>query len=169
MRAFWRGPVVPDQVRSTVPGRVLAAVQTVDGVWLAGTRDALHARSARDAPVDVPWERIQRADWDLDTSTLTIERLEDYGRPVHPLAFELAEPVMLLELVRERVTASVLLQRRVQLERKRGLSVIARRAPSGLGPVTWAYEFDAGVDPQDPAVSAAAELALAEAQESLGL
>ena len=61
------------------------------------------------------------------------------------------------------------MQRRVDLERKRGLSVIARRPPSRPGEVTWAYELDPGVDPADPAVAAAAEAALREAQESLGL
>jgi hypothetical protein len=149
---------------------VLASVETVDGTWLVGTRDAFHVvPEAGTAGLALPWERVQRADWDNDTATLTVEPLEDYGQPVTPLTFELAEPVLLLELVRERVTASVLLQRRVEIERRRGLSVVARRAPSGRGEVSWSYELDAGVDPADPRVIAAAEAALAEAQESLGL
>jgi hypothetical protein len=61
------------------------------------------------------------------------------------------------------------MQRRIDLEKRRGFSIIARRPPSRPGEVTWAYELDSGVDPDDPAVAAAAEAALREAQESLGL
>jgi len=67
---------------------------------------------------------------------------------------------LLLELVRERVTASVVLQRRVITDGTRGLLVIGRRPPTGDGEVIWAYQFDAGVDPEDPAVAAAAAVSV---------
>ena len=70
--------------------------------------------------------------------------------------------------MRERVTASVVLQRHVPLAGRRGLRVIARRAPRGNQPVAWFYEYDEGVDPADPAVRAAAEAALRDAREELG-
>ena len=81
----------------------------------------------------------------------------------------LDEPGRLLELVHERVTASVVLQRHVRLGRGRGLRVIARRAPSGAGGVQWVYEYDEGVDPDDPAVRTAAREALEVAQRDVGL
>jgi hypothetical protein len=71
-------------------------------------------------------------------------------------------------MVRERVTASVLLQRRVVVRGRSGLTVIARRAPRGPGDITWAYDFDPGVDPADPLVAQAAEEGLRAAQEELG-
>jgi hypothetical protein len=37
-----------------------------------------------------------------------------------------------------------------------------------VGEVTWAYEFDAGVDPADPAVAHLAEKGLRAAAEELG-
>jgi hypothetical protein len=74
----------------------------------------------------------------------------------------------LLQLVRERVTASVLLTRHVPITGRRGVRVVARRAPSGRSGVTWVYEYDAGVEPDDPFVQAAAETALAAAQADLG-
>ena len=170
MRSPWRRRDVPGWVRAAVPGRVLAASEAADGTWLAGTRDALHAVSeAGTLTLALPWDRVHRADWVLDSSTLRVEPVEDYGTRVTPATFVLNEPVLLLQLVRERVTASILLQRRVEVAPRRGLSVIARRAPSGHGEVTWAYELDAGVAPADPAVMAAAERAHAEARESLGL
>ena len=81
----------------------------------------------------------------------------------------LTDPGRLLELVRERVTASVVLQRHVTLGRRRGLRVIARRAPSGAGAVQWVYEYDEGVDPDDPEVRAAADEALELARRDVGL
>ena len=51
-------------------------------------------------------------------------------------------------MVRERVTASVVLQRRVVVRGKQGLFVVARRAPNGDGAITWAYELDAGSTPR---------------------
>jgi hypothetical protein len=71
--------------------------------------------------------------------------------------------------VRERVTASVVLQRRVLTEGKKGLLVIGRRSPVGDGEVFWAYDFDPGVDPEDPSVMALAEAGLRAAQDDLGL
>ena len=170
MGLFSRSPVLPGPVRAAVPGKVLAAVEAGDSAWLAGTRDTLHVVEADGAErLSLRWEQVQRADWDLDSSTLRIERVEEYAHPVTAYSFVLDEPGALLSLVRERVTASVVLQRRVDLERKRGFSVIARRAPAGGGDVTWAFEFDRGIDPDDPRVTAAAGAALREAQESLGL
>jgi hypothetical protein len=46
--------------------------------------------------------------------------------------------------------------------------VIARRAPRGDRPVEWLYEYDEGIDPDDPAVRFEAERALAEARDELG-
>ena len=167
---FSSGPAVPLPVRAEVRGKALAVAEAGDGTWLVGTRDAFHAVRPDGTPVVVlPWEQVLRADWDEETETLQVERVEDYGQPVSAYSFVLAEPGTLLALVRERVTASVLLQRRIDLERRRGFSVIGRRAPGGGGEVTWAYEFDRGVDPQDPGVMAAAEAALRDARESLGL
>jgi hypothetical protein len=170
MGLFRSGPDLPPAVRSGVRGRPLAAAEAEGGVWLVGTRDALQSVDPDGAVTTaLRWEQVHRADWDVDTSTLHIEQVEDYGRPMAAYSFVLAEPGALLELVRERVTASVVLQRRTEVERKRGFSVIGRRAPAGGGEVTWAYEFDKGVDPDDPTVMARAEAALRDAKESLGL
>ena len=169
MPLFRSGPQLPDTVRS-VPGRRLAAAEARDGAWLVATRDALHVVAAPGGvDRELRWEQVQRADWDVDAGTLQVEEVAEFGRPVPAYSFELADPGSLLDVLRERVTGSVVLQRRTELARRRGFSVIGRRAPSGGGEVTWAYEFDRGVDPDDPEVMQAARAALREAQESLGL
>jgi hypothetical protein len=169
MRLPSRRPGLPGRVRAAVRGRPLASAEAGDGTWLVGTRDALFLVPPGEQPVELRWERVHRADWDLESSTLTVERVEAYGQPVRAWSFVLAEPGALVTLLRERVTASIVLQRRVDLDRRRGFTVIGRRAPSGAGPVAWAYEFDRGVDPSDPAVLAVAEAALRDAQGDLGL
>lgn len=165
----WSGDALPDSVRRAVRGKVLAWARAGDGTVLAGTRDALHLVPEAGEVESLRWEHVQRADWDAEERTLTIERLEDYGHPVAPRAFRFDEPGSLLALLRERVSASIVVQQRVVVQGKQGLVVIARRPPSGQGPITWAYELDAGLDPADPAVMARAEEGLREAQESLGL
>jgi hypothetical protein len=166
---FTRGPGLPAEVRAELPRRPLASAQAEDGAWLVGTRDALHAFGEGGSGEAVRWERVQRADWDRESSTLRVEEIQEYGEPVRASAYVLEEPGGLLSLVWERVSASIVLQRRVDVEKKRGFTVIGRRPPSGHGEVTWAFEFDAGVDPEDPEVKVAADAALREAAESLGL
>ena len=52
---------------------------------------------------------------------------------------------------------------------RRGLRVIARRAPRGDRPLAWFYEYDEGVDPDDPEVRQVATAALAHARDEVGL
>ena len=151
--------------------RVLAWCHDGDGRVVAGTRDALYLPRSSADPTEtlrVPWEQVEAADWDADTSVLRVSEVGTWGaqRPVHRLA--LVEPTRLLQLVRERVTATVVLQRHVPITGRRGLRVIARRAPGGDRAVSWVYEFDEGIDPADPAVRAAADAALAQAQDEVG-
>ena len=149
--------------------RVLASAEAEDGTWLLGTRDRLAVVDPVEPVVLLPWEQVHRADWEADTSTLRVEQVQDWGVPIVRRSFVLDDPDAVLTLVRERVTASIVLQQRVDLEARRGLSVVARRPPAGLGEITWAYEFDEGVDPSDPAVQMVAEAALRDAKDSLGL
>ena len=149
--------------------KVLAAARSEDGTWVLGTRDALLllAEGAA-APTRIAWEQVQAADGSRDDARLRVSEVGEYGRPrpVHEVV--LTDPGLLLQLVRERVTASVVLQRRVEVTDGRGLTVVGRRPPRG-GDVAWAYELDAGLDPDDPAVRAAAEAGLRSAAEELGL
>lgn len=168
---FRRAVRVPPEVLAGIdlePGeRVLAGTRTADGSWLLGTRDAFLVVSG-ETPVRVPWEQVERADWDRDEERFVVTEVGEFGheRPRHE--FSVTEPGLLLELVRERVTASVVLQRRVFVSGRRGLVVVGRRAPRGDGDITWAYEFDPGVEPDDPEVMARAEAALRSAQQELG-
>ena len=149
--------------------RLLAWAALADGGWVAGTREALYLPDVR-----IPWEQVQAADWDPEQDRLRVSEVGTWGepRPVH--ALQLPESATkdadrLLQLLRERVTASVLVTRHVPVTGRRGVRVVARRAPSGRSEVTWVCEYDEGVDPDDPFVRAAAETALTAAKSDVGM
>ena len=144
--------------------KVLAWTHTTDGEGLAGTREALYLAGTR-----LAWEDIEAADWDRDTELFRVVEVGRWGEPRVEHQVAISEPRRLLELVRERVTASVLLVRHVPIDGRRGVRVIARRPPSGNRGLRWVYEYDEGIDPDDPDVRERAEAALAEARADVGL
>ncbi len=148
--------------------RVLAWTESTDGQVLAGSRDALYVATGDVVETRLPWEQIEAADWDRDTSLLRVSEVGTWGEQRVEHRFEIDDPGRLLELLRERVTASVVLQRHVRVSGRRGLRVIARRAPSGHEPMAWFYEYDEGVDPEDPLVRQAARAALEAARDEVG-
>jgi hypothetical protein len=160
VKGFGRRPAV-----EVAPGeRVLAWTETTTGEALAGTREALYLPGVR-----LPWDQVEAADWDRDTEMFRVSEVGQWGELRQEHRFPISEPRRLLELVRERVTSSVVLIRHVPIEGRRGVRVIARRAPGGDRPLRWVYEYDAGIDPDDPTVRLAAETALAAAQDEVGL
>ena len=174
MRIFAReaGPSADVVARSglTAGERVLAATRARDGRWLLATRRRLViVPDAVAEPVEtIGWEQVEAADWSRDEDRLRVSEVGKYGqrRPVHE--FLLDEPGKFLALLRERVTASVVLQRRVVVRGKQGLFVVARRVPDS-DEITWAYELDPELDAEDPEVRRLAELGLEAAAEELGL
>ena len=171
---------LPRAVADRVGARPLAFVEA-EGTWLVGTRTELLlvptrpeagpevGREVGPDVVRIPWERVEGADWNREESRLRVSELGEFGRPRPSYVFRMpeAEPGMLLQLIRERVTASVVLQRGRLVEGRRGLKVIGRRSPAG-GPITWMHEYDDGIDPDDPEVAALAEALLSEAQADVG-
>lgn len=173
MRIFERRGTVPASVlaRTDLPRgeRVLASAPASDGSWLIGTRRflVLVAPSAGGLLVRLPWEQVEDAAWDKDTERLTVTAIGAYGEPRPAYVFEMDDPALLLQLVRERVTASIVLQRWVAVRGRQGLTVIGRRSPAG-GPVSWMHAYDRGLDPDDPEVTEIATEALAQVQSEVG-
>jgi len=153
---------------SVAPGeRVLASCASVDGVVLAGTRDAFYIGS--EPVIRVPWEQVEAADWDRDDAVFRLSLVGSWGEEKVEHSYGLTEPGRLLELVRERVTASIVLQRHVPVAGRHGVRVIGRRPPRGTGEIAWFFEYDEAVDPTDPAVREACVGALAAARADVGL
>ena len=163
---------VPATVRAALrlapSERVLAGAADDAGSWVVGTDRALHVPDAGAWRV-LPWEEVDRASWDEDSEQLDVVEVADFGerQPRHRLA--LRDPLRLLDLVRERVTASVLLTRNVPVAGSGGIKVVARRSPTRQGEVTWSTWLDEGLDPTDPGVRRAVDEGLAAARAELGL
>lgn len=146
--------------------RSLAWAVGRDEEWYVGTDRALHlcdgARFRR-----VGWEQIERADWQSATAQLAIVEVAGWGETEVRSLISIVEPGQLLELLRERVTKSVVINVFAAVHGRRGLSVVGRRAPSGDGQVTWSYLLAEGLDPDDPVVRDVAARTLAEAEAEL--
>lgn len=169
MRRLRRGDRVPEDVRERagLAGvKVLAHGQAQDGSWLLGTREHLVIVLAGGGVRHLPWGQVQEAEWDKDDQRLVISEVGRFGevRPQH--AFVLEDEGLLLQLVRERVQASVVLQRHVAVSGKRGVKVIGRRRPDGS--VEWMVEYDIGIDPDAPEVVRRVDAALEQARRDGG-
>lgn len=171
MRLGRRSSALPGEVRLRAAlqrgDRVLAWASGPDGTWLLGTKHTLVAVRG-DSVVHVAWGEVERADWNRDAKVLRVVEVGQYGapRPVHEFAIE--EPGDLLAHIRERVTSTIVIERRAVVEGRRGVNVIARRSTRDAS-LRWIYEFDAGVDPEDPGVQRIAEQALASAAAEIGV
>lgn len=152
----------------------LASAATDGGGRLTGTRDALYLPVGSEPSGGsgrgrrLAWEDVQSAEWDPESSTLRVLEVGTWGeeRPEH--AFVVAEPDRLLQLVRERVSASIVIQRRTVVRGRAAVHVVARRAPRGDGPIRWFFEYDERLDPHDPRVRRVADALLASAREEIG-
>ena len=150
---------------------ILAAVQLTDGRWVAGTRAAVYLPTdGSDAVRRVGWEKIERAGWDSEASILNIYETTDFGTPLRATELKVDDPGRFGQLLRERVDASIVIQRHVPLAGKRGVRVIGRRNPASTDTaVTWNLVLDKGLEPDQSGVLDAAEAALREVREEFGI
>ncbi|HWD77899.1 MAG TPA: hypothetical protein VG497_03430 [Kribbella sp.] len=150
---------------------VLAAVQLANGRWVAGTRAALYLPSdSADADRRVGWERIERANWDSEASVLHIYETTDFGTPLRATELKVEDPGRFGQLLRERVDASIVVQRHVRLSGKRGVRIVGRRNPAATdAEVSWNIVLDKGLEPSQPGVVDAAEAALREVRDEFGV
>jgi hypothetical protein len=163
-----RSGQLPADVRSELRldrhERVLAWASGPSAEWYVGTDRAMHVVTGT-AYRKLPWEQIDNASWQADRTTLSIAEVSP--EPLPPHLFAVADGARLLELLRERVTRSVLLRQFEPVRGKSGVSVIARRSPVGDGPVSWSTVYSPGLEPTDPAVVSAVRRARARGEQEL--
>jgi hypothetical protein len=145
--------------------RPLAWALGTQARWYVGTDRALHVADGEGFR-KLAWEKIERADWQSDAARLVVVEVADWGEQERRTQITVEHPGRLLELLRERVTKSVVINMYAPVHGRRGLSVVGRRSPAAGGPVTWTYLLAKGLDPDDPAVQdvAARTLSAAEAE-----
>jgi hypothetical protein len=150
---------------------ILAAVQLTDGHWVAGTRAAVYLPTdSHDAVRRVGWEQIERAGWDSEASLMHIYETTAFGTPLRATELKVEDPGRFGQLLRERVDASIVMQRHVPLSGKRGVRIVGRRNPADTdAPVAWNLVLDKGLEPDQPGVVDAAEAALKSVREEFGI
>jgi hypothetical protein len=158
--------------RRTVPGPV-RAVDLAPGErrlgWGVTTRG--DAVVASDLALHLPgasrldWSDVERAVW--RRPTLTVQRVAPVEGAGQRWQLELTDEVGLAEVVRSQVTASVAWSQHLRLSPPGGVRLVARRR-AGRDALDWQLVFDPGTDPQDPALRAQAEAAMADARRTLG-
>jgi hypothetical protein len=148
---------------------VLAAIE-VPGGWAAGTRSAVYLPADDAAVRRVPWERVDHAEWDSDQSTLQLWETAPFGAPMRRTDLVVDDPGRFGQLMRERISASVLVQRHVPINGRRGVRVVGRRNPAAAEPeVTWALVLDDGLDPDQPGLLESAEQELRQVRDEFGM
>ena len=138
--------------------RLLATATLTSGTAAATDRRLLIP--AADGFYAIDWESVDRARWDRDGETLVVVETVPMGSPArnHRLRFE--QPGRLLDVIREQVTASVVISRYVPVDGERGVRVTGRRRAGRAG-LRWVVAVDAGLDLADPSVRALVYTAVA--------
>ncbi|MEJ7689136.1 MAG: hypothetical protein WKF76_01175 [Nocardioidaceae bacterium] len=135
-----------------------------DGRWYVGTDRALHLQPGSPAQRKLGWEQIERADWHSERRLLGLVEVGEWGEAEDRTTITVAETGALLELLRERVTKSVVVTVYALVRGRLGLSVVGRRSPVGDGPVTWSFVLAQGLRPDDDDVQQTSQQALAQAE-----
>jgi hypothetical protein len=113
----------------------------------------------------VPWEQVMRVTWDdpiLEFVMTNPAGSTDLARITLDAAGSIPQ------LVYERVTATIVMQRHIKLIDSRGATLVARRV-RGSDEIRWEVVFDAGVDPSDPEMRARADEQLGWLRDSAGI
>ena len=164
---LFRRREVPAEVSSALgPGERLLA-------WAPGTPAGYAAASDRALylPVDgvlrrIPWELVDRAAWDRDEGRLDVTQ-DVPGSRARRWSVALEGAADLAVVVHERVNATVVLSRHVEVVGRRGVTVVARRPP-GTDTLTWTARVDRGVDMADPPTRKAVQSAVADVRAEVG-
>lgn len=167
-----------DEIRVTcqIPKseHVIGWCEADDGTVLAATSGALYRGPQPWSDTDghgLPWVRIATAVWETPRLTVTWEASAT-GDLLQQSA-RMSQPGELPSAIQAMVTESVVYRQHVpllDLPDEAGALLVARRqprAPDAL--ITWSVVFDAGLDPTDPDLRVAADLALLQVRAALGI
>ncbi len=158
---------LPAEVKQRLPlqsrERPLAWAADKQGRWYVGSDRALHLPQD-DGYRRLPWEEVERAEWHRDDGRLAVVEVADWGEPESRTLVDVDEPGELLELLRERVTKSVVVSVYAPVRGRLGLSVVGRRSPAGERPISWSTVLAKGLQPGEPDVVEVADAALRQAK-----
>jgi hypothetical protein len=148
-------PEVKDQLELRPREKVLAWVDDGFGRAVVASETALHLQRTPPSYSRFGWEQVERASY--DSGTLTVVLVPEQGSAALriPVGDERELPVV----VRDRVTATVVVNRFVPLRGDAGVRIVGRRREDGQ--VQWRSELDPGLA-DDPGARQEAAHALEE-------
>lgn len=162
-----RRPDLPADARAALGigarDRVLAWAALAGGGWAAATVGTLHVLDPRGRLQSRPWTDVDHAAWDDASGALVVWWVGSRA----PTPLEIGDATFLPEVVHERVRASVVLTREVDLGGGRRVHVALRKAPDGT--LTTSASPGRGVRLTDPDVAARVAAAEAALRADAGL
>jgi hypothetical protein len=108
----------------------------------------------------VGWHEIERGAWNAELRKLTWALHAVPGKPSPRGSLELVEPGRLPELFRERILATIAIEKFVPLMGDRGVTISARRDLGGSGAIAWHSTLTRGLSWQTAGVRAAVDQAM---------
>lgn len=138
--------------------RVLAWASSQSGYAVATNHALLYGSAG--SYERLGWEHVRTAVWGDDVLTVTPEQ-------GGLLVFPLADPRRLPEVVRDRVTAGIVLSRLHRFVGGGGVRIVARRRPQDRR-LLWTAVPEPGTRLDDPEVSARVQALLEAERRSLG-
>lgn len=144
-------------VTGTRPPRVLAWAHISEGVCIGTPSHLSYGNTTHWSHVG--WHEIERGGWNAETAKL---RWTDYDH--HQGFVELSDPARLPELFRERVAASIVLEKFVPVLAS-GVTIVGRRElGSPEAPIIWHTTLGRGLSWDTDGVQSAVDKALAQSQ-----
>jgi hypothetical protein len=134
--------------------------------WVVATTHALWV-PGRSGLERIGWEEVDTATWGQDDGLLTVVQAAPLGGRARQRVLRVHDGADLLLVVKERVRATMVLSRRIDLGAGRGVAIVARRPP-GSDTLCWAVSVDGGVDVDDPQVRRVIEDALTDLKAQVG-
>ena len=164
LRRLLGRPALPEAVRAVAlePGeRRLGWGVTTSGDAVLATSLGLRLPGVE----RLAWADVERAAWRRPVLVVVRVSAVDGAGPRWQLELEQEEE--LADAVRAQVTASVAWSDHVRLRPSGGVRLVGRRRP-GQELLDWQMVFDAGTDPDDPALRAQADAVLLDVRRRIG-
>lgn len=167
---FQRSPVSADvrralgiDKRERVIAWGIGDASNPDGSLVVATSEALYDQRSGSR---YPWQGVIKGTWEEPEFVLTTTGSTGVTRT----RIRLDEPRDVPAAVRDRVTDTVVVSQYVELGEGAGAQFVARRDPDGdVANIRWSVVFDAGLDPSDHDLRAAADTVLERLRSSLGI
>jgi hypothetical protein len=151
----WRSSLATQPGR---PARILAWATTSRGFCIASL--ATLSYGDEEDWKHVGWHEIERGAWNAELRKLTWALHAAPGEPSPRGSLELVEPGRVPELFRERIVATIAIEKFVPLVGERGVTITARRDLGGTGAVAWHGTLTRGLNWQTAGVRAAVDQAM---------